>query len=839
MSPIAPIPDVPEPGKVPRSWGLGALFENSLVRFIVQAFNRAKTGIAETLRYAVDQVLETLERPLLDMAGPVIDDLLDMPELPDSFRSMLIKARSGQHQAGIIIIGAVLVAAVQFLGPAAFSGLAEKIRQGSFNLFNPNLLDFSTWFYAAKRNPAYKGRMMQELAWQGWTEQQVQAAELVAERYPDVSELMTLWRRGDLSDGQFNQRLTALGVPSSGVAMFRNLKDLIPGPADLVRMSVREAWRDDVASAWGYDQGYVPEFGEWMQKQGYPVEWARKYWRAHWMTPSIGQGFEMMHRGEISEGQLEELLKINDLAPGWVRPMMAIARPVPGRIDRRWAFEEGEITSEELFALYKSDGYDDFWAGVLTNTVAKRALSVAKGLTRSSVERAYRKRRLSRVDALSMLGDLGIQAGVAAFYLDQVDQDRTDELLDRREDAVKKQYLAGLITEDQVYERLGALGVASDEIEADLEVWNVVLDAKVRRPSRANLDKWFRQGIVDVPGYRRQMGLLQYDGAYIDLYLASLAVERAGIAGKEERAAREEQERIRSSRIKTTYQRDKAVIDTDIAELQAAIADAQVALVAAQNERDAKVGQVLSVADVAALEREYKPLLREADAAIETARLQVAELRVDIREIEAEQNEARRSLAANRDVARQETLKAEQLALSTQIAGLARQNAGRVAEIARLQEQIPTETDAAVTAEKKQRILLLKREIAETKEVVAEKQEREQEINEALRETLSLVQRQTLEVQIAERTSEIDQVQVEVDRLRVTVQEVLAERNDLQSELQGQIEALPGRAEQIAIRLEYDSLIDEIQSRIAVFRSNIAELRISKAMLTVAHRGAQ
>ncbi len=839
MSPIKGIPEGNAPEGVSRARGLGALFENALVRFIVQAFNRLRVSIAETIRYAGESLFESLEGPLVDWVGPIIDDLLEYPDLPVSFRRMLAHARALSDPVGLLILVPVaIIAAQSFLG-AAVSGLAEKIRHGSYNLFNPNLLDFGTWFLAKSRDGAYDGRMRQELAWQGWTAEQIEAATLASERWPDASELMTLWRRGDLTDAQFTQRLTALGVPAAGVQMFRDLKDLIPGPADLVRMAVREAWRDDVAQAWGYDQGYVGEFGEWMEKQGFPADWARKYWRAHWMTPSIGQGVEMYHRDKITQEQLTELLKINDLAPGWIPPLLAIARPVPGRIDRRWAYEEGEITEAQLFRLYQDDGYDEFWAGVLTKTTMKRAVSEAKGLTRASVERAYRKRRLSRAEALGMLGDLGIQPGIAAFYLDQVDQDRAEELLDRRADAVEKGYLAGLLSEGDVFERLGAIGVASDEIDANLEVWNIVLDARTQRPTRANLDKWFRQGVVGVPEYRHQMSLLQYSDAYIDNYLASLAVERAGIAEKDERAARAEQERIRTARIKTTYQRDKAGIDTDVAELQAAIADAQVALVEAQNERDERLRRVLSVAEIAALEREYKPLFRAAEAAVETAQLRIADARVTIREIEAAQSEIRRALASNRDVAEHERLSTERLALDTQIAGLARATAGRRVTIAELQEQVPMVADSEQAAEMRQRILMLKREIAEFAESQAEMRERQEEIDELRQVTLSIEQRAELQTQIAALAVEIDKVQLEIDGLRAVARGVQIERAELEHELETQVDALPGRAEQIAIRSEFDGLIDEIESRIAVFRSNIAALRIAKSRLTVEYRGAE
>lgn len=836
MAPVGPIPEGQEPARVPRSWGLGALLENSLVRFVVQAFNRLRESVAETFRYGVESTLESLEWPLLDLVGPVLDDLLAIPELPDSLRNIISRMRAGTHPAPVIGLAVLLPLLVLPVANALFSGLFTIVSYGSNRLFKPFRLDFGTWFLANKRSPVLDADMRRELAGQGWSEQQIEVATLVSERWPDASELMTLWRRGDIDDLGFGVRIQALGVNAEGVEMFRKLKDLIPGPGDLVRFALREAWRDDVAAKWGYDQARVPEFDEWMEKQGYSTEWSRAFWRAHWVVPSVGQGFEMLHRGEINDDEMVDLLKINDLAPGWVGPLMAIARPVPGRIDRRWAYEEGEINEQELFDLYKSDGYDDFWAGVLTSTVIKRAVSEVKGLTRAAVERAYRKRRLSRQEAVTMLVDLGIQLAIADFYLEQVDQDRSEELLDRRADAVEKGYLAGLLAEGDVYERLGVLGIATEEIEADLEIWNIVLGTRTKRPSRANLDKWFRQGTIGVPEYRRHMSLLQYSGAYVDMYLASLAVERVELAEKEERAAREEQERVRTARYRSDYQRDKAGVDKDIAELNAAIADAQVALVSAQGEREERLRHVMSVAEIAALEREYKALFREADVAVETARLRVAALRVSVQENEVQQSEIKRALAANRDVVLHERLSTERLALDTQLAGFTRAIAGRRTTVAEIRERVFLVEDPEVAIEMRQRVLELQREIAEYQELQAEMRERQEEIDEALRLTLSLEEKQAFQIQIAELAAAVSRVQGEIDALRETIRVVQVEKSELEQELQSSIDALPGRDEQIVIRSEYDALIDDIQSRIAVFRSNIAELRIAKSRLLVEYR---
>lgn len=836
MSPIAPIPDVPEPPKVPRSWGLGAMVENSLTRFFVQGFNRAKDGIAELIRSGLERLLESLEVPLVRMVGPVFDDVLASPGLPSSVRNLLLQSREAKDQAAIVALAGAVMALVIALFPAAISGIAARLSQASFQLIRPNVLDFNVGYNAQLRDPQYRALFIDNLQRQGWTDEQVAAAELATAGWLDLNALFSLWRREEITEAQFEERLLAGGMAPTAVPMWKKLKDLIPGPGDLVRFALREVWRPDVVAKWGYDQAWVTEFGDWMKKQGLSEEWARAYWRAHWIVPTAAQGFEMMWREVITDDDLEELLKINDIAPGWIPKLMQVARPVPGRIDRRYAYREGEIGWDQLHELYKFDGYTDEWATILANTTAKMAVSEAKGLTRAAVVAAYKKRRLSSAEAIGMLDDIGIPGDVAAFFLSQADSDRADQLLDRRIDAIGKQYLVGDLTESQTREALAALQVLADEIVAYLEEWTIDLSTKIKRPSRTSLDKFYLRGVVGVEQYRDQMDRLGYSALYVDWYLASLAIERQAIAEKEEREARVEQERIEKARIKSAYQIAKAAIDVDVAELQAAIASAQVALIEAQNERDRRLSLALPASLIASLEREYQPLLFDADAAISEARLEIAQLQTNIREKREAISLVDRSLIEGRDMVRYARLRGARLDAQTEQSRFGELIALNKVAIAQLTEAIPALGTPVEVAEAKARILALQTEIAVLAAAQAEQLVIIREIEELLEVELSLERRQELAVERVAFVSEIASLETDIAWLREEIRGVQRDRESLERELEEQITALPGAEDQIAIRFEFRSLIGGIQGRIKAHRENIAELRIEKSQLSFEYR---
>ncbi|GAH08603.1 unnamed protein product, partial [marine sediment metagenome] len=86
MSPIAPIPDAPEPARVSRHAGIGEASKNVLVRFFVDVFNRIRYAISETFRHAVESALNALETPATAALRPLVERAFDNPELPQEVR---------------------------------------------------------------------------------------------------------------------------------------------------------------------------------------------------------------------------------------------------------------------------------------------------------------------------------------------------------------------------------------------------------------------------------------------------------------------------------------------------------------------------------------------------------------------------------------------------------------------------------------------------------------------------------------------------------------------------------------------------------------------------------
>jgi len=781
-------------------------------------------------------VLETLERPLLQIAGPVLDRAIATPGIPAEIKGILESARSGEHQVGAIILAFLAIYVLPPLVNALFAAPMKLVEYTGNATFKPNRLDFGSWWLAALRAPAYQDNMARELFDQGWTQEQIDAARLVAEKRLDVQEAFAAYYRKAIGRADLVGRLLQLGIAANDVEILIGISAQIPGPGDLVRFGLREAWRDDVAAKYGYDEGMPAEMAEWMARQGYAPEWSRAFWRSHWEIPSSGQMIEMFHRQQIDHSELVAGLKVNDLAPGWIEPLLGITYSLLTRVDAKRALRYGLYTTDQVFQEYRQLGYDEQRARILTSIAVYESIDEAAGLTRAAIVAAYQKGRMSREEATSSLQDIGILGDVAGFYLDQADWDKADEILDRKIKAVGERYANGTLSDSQALEQLGALGVGGEEARLDVEDWSLSRSTAVKRPSRTNLDAFFTEGIINAQAYREEMVTLGYDAEYIGWYLGSLAFDAAKTAAAEEERVRKESEAVAKDKASSDYQKAKALLDQDIAQLSAAIADAQVALVEAQNERDQALSQALPARQLAALKAEFDPLFRQVDGAIASARLSIQQVQVAITENSGRINDLKRSLAAGNDIVATNKLQAERSAIATELALLDQNIAQKNTDIARLTESLPLLESAEQQADVKQTILGLKTAIAEFQERQADIRIRVKEIDELVPVRLGPERRAELDSEIRTAQAAIDEFRLQIEDLEEGIRQTQVQRLGIETDYNAETTAVPGRAEQIDIGARFNAQIDVIQARIVELRSDIAQRRLDKAELNVGWR---
>jgi hypothetical protein len=615
------------------------------------------------------------------------------------------------------------------------------------------------------------------------------------------------------------------------------LAQALASPVDLVRFALREVWRGDIRPEL-LSPDAPGKYYELMAMQGFDHDSAADYWAAHWELPSVGMGFQMYHRlDDFTEADLRALLTRLDILPRYHDQLIAIAYNTYTRVDARRMYATGVLSAEEVLQSYLAQGYDANKAQKLTDFAIADAQSSDRDLTKADILNGYRDGLLSLSEAADMLVSINYSVEAAAYLLARVDMQRAQKLIDAEVRIVRDLYLNGDVTSLQAQERLTVLGLQARQIELYLQEWKIDREGKIKRPSRATLERLYKSGAITQDEFVTTLDAVGYQDKYIDWYLRNIALERQAGTEKEEERARKERERVEKDKRKTAYQRDKSELDVEIAEVNAAIAAADVALAEAAHERNEALRAALPLEERAQIERDYMLIVHDADAALGQARIVVADLRTEDKELRSKLAVIDQSLATNIDVAEQVRIKAAIASMRVQQARFTDAAAAIAVEIARLKEAAAIETDAVVLERYALDLLAFQTREKEERQAITDVGIDIAEATAELGATMALIRRQEFGVDQALVRAELADTSKRIATAQAamaeTAQAKLAARNAMDTELT----RLPGAAQELEIRQHYDSLIERIRAQVKELRVRLSQLRVQKALLTFEYRG--
>lgn len=341
----------------------------------------------------------------------------------------------------------------------------------------------------------------------------------------DPDRLMTLLRREKLTTDEFVKRLKRLGFTNKAIESFKSLKDLIPPPADLISMSVREAFSEDIIEAFKTAEDLPEIFVKWMGKQGYTKEWARRYWIAHWRLPSAGQGFQMYHRNVISDDQLDMLLKALDVSPFWREKLKRIAfRPVT-RVDIRRMYSLKVIDIDNVDERYRALGYSPEDA----ETMTKFTIAYAEG-GEADDDIDVRSDSLKQIKKLWSIGTTddsetsellqysGYSASLSNLMVKSWGNESDYVVRERLIASVIKKAVADNLDLSAVESLTRTLGLGVGETNQIADMIEIARATKSASPTRAELRQFMQAGIISVTDWETQMSSRGYSAYWIDKY---------------------------------------------------------------------------------------------------------------------------------------------------------------------------------------------------------------------------------------------------------------------------------------------------------------------------------
>ena len=237
-------------------------------------------------------------------------------------------------------------------------------------------------------------------------------------------------------------------------------------------------------------------------------------------------GFDMLHRGIITQDDLKMLLRALDIMPYWRDKLIQLSYVPFTRVDVRRMHKLGILNEAGVLQAYKDIGYSPEKAADLTKfTIALNsdtATSKEKDLLKSEMIAAYKKRLISAEDLGAWLESHGYAVDESDLIIETSTVTADVAQRDLTLAQVKELYQKGIRTKLECTSWLSAMKYDASEITALYALWDWEKPATDKIPSRTDLDAFIGAGIITLDDWSAGYDLLGYDMKYQEWYYALL-----------------------------------------------------------------------------------------------------------------------------------------------------------------------------------------------------------------------------------------------------------------------------------------------------------------------------
>jgi len=339
------------------------------------------------------------------------------------------------------------------------------------------------------------------------------------------SDYIDAFHRALLSPEELEYYLTSLGYNLENREVMAGLSWYIPQAQDLILFAVREVYNPEIVETFRQNEG-LDEVWENIKPDADAAhlshETFQKYWAAHWSLPGIQQGFEMLHRDEITETELGKLLVALDIMPFWREPLTKIAYSPLTRVDVRRMYNAGVLSPEETKEAYKHLGYSPLNAQRMLEFTEQYYKTPERDLTKTEILRLYQERALDREGSAVLIAALGYSGDEVELLLTLEDLKTLQAYKKDTIETMKDGYVLGAYTVEQVEDALGKLDLGDIEVATTLNKFEQAKNKNIKLPTKSDLESWYSLGLIDADRFYIEMELLGYQMKYIDLYFKEM-----------------------------------------------------------------------------------------------------------------------------------------------------------------------------------------------------------------------------------------------------------------------------------------------------------------------------
>lgn len=345
------------------------------------------------------------------------------------------------------------------------------------------------------------------------------------------------------------QELYAGGMTAERVALLRQLSLRVPQLADLFTFASWGAEDPAAVAAGGLDQDKPDDYYARALAAGYDKSTADLYWSSHWTPPPVFILHTLFQTGQLSEDDLAYFLKVAQHPPGFIPKIIKAFYKQISESQIVNLLQNNIIAESDVDGLLKNNGYspdaiplihqDIMVKAALPSSEEKAALAQQKAqfksLTVGSVMSAYEDGIITVDEVTKYLTDLQIAPDIITFQIELADFKVKKASMSENITAIGDEFMLGIIDQPTALSQLSQLGVSPVKQENLLVKWQKLVPTKVKQPSKADLDLFLKNGLIDLVSYQSRMAALGYAAGDVLLYIA--LINKSSLAAAELAAA--------------------------------------------------------------------------------------------------------------------------------------------------------------------------------------------------------------------------------------------------------------------------------------------------------------
>jgi hypothetical protein len=228
---------------------------------------------------------------------------------------------------------------------------------------------------------------------------------------------------------------------------------------------------------------------------------------------------ELYNRGLVTREQVDQAQRESRLKNKYIPFSFELHRKIIPIFTLERAVANGAVDHATAVAIAMESGFNERDSGIIVSAGSRVKTDPYKKQVVTAVETAYVDNTIPQGEALALIESMGFSKTEATFILEAADFKRSARIVTQVSNAVRSRYIQRHIPRIQASNDLDAIGIPAPQRDLLLSLWDIELDANVRRLTEAQVVKAVKMKLIDETEGISRLVAMGYPATDADLLL--------------------------------------------------------------------------------------------------------------------------------------------------------------------------------------------------------------------------------------------------------------------------------------------------------------------------------